>query len=211
MHMLDELELHKMIAIVRGLSEQQGDRTAEALYAGGVRFLEVTLNTDGWTTMISNWRQRYDGKMRIGAGTVLDLEMAKEAYAAGAEFLVTPNTDLEVIDFAVNKGIAVFPGALTPSEIVQAWKAGATAVKLFPMSSLGLSYFKEIRAPLDRIRLVPTGGIHLDNIKQFVQAGAFALGMGSGLVSKEAVTAGRYSELTERAKALAAAIQEAAK
>lgn len=207
MELLNELQTHRMIAIIRGLSESQAGQAADALLDGGIRFLEVTSNTNGWQTMIETWRQRYSGKMRIGAGTVLDLGMAKEAYAAGAEFLVTPNTDKAVIEFATSKGMAIFPGAMTPTEIVEAWKAGATAVKLFPMSSLGLAYFKEVRAPLDSIRLVPTGGIHLGNIQDYVRAGAFALGLGSSLVNKEAIAAGRYSELTDTAKAMVQAIQ----
>lgn len=209
MEMLHELEAHKIIAIIRGLSESQADLTAEALKDGGIRFLEVTTNTEGWQAMIQSWRQRYGGTMRIGAGTVLDLGMAKEAFAAGAEFLVTPNTDRAVIEFAVDKGMSVFPGAMTPTEIVEAWKAGATAVKLFPMSSLGLTYFKEVRAPLDTIRLVPTGGIHLGNIQDYVRAGAFGLGLGSALVNKEAITEGDYTSVTDTAKAMVQAIREA--
>lgn len=211
MQILNELEKHKIIAILRGLTQEQGGRTAEALYEGGIRFLEVTMNTEGAADMIRDWRPRYDGRMYIGAGTVLDLGMAKEAYAAGAQFLVTPNTDPEVIEFALAKGLAIIPGALTPTEIVNAWKAGATAVKLFPMSSLGLHYFKEIRAPLDQIRLVPTGGIHLSNIAEFIKAGAFGVGMGNSLVDKTLIAAGRYSELTASAKALVQAVQSATK
>ncbi len=202
MAILEELEKAKLIAIIRGITEEQGARAAEALYQGGIRFLEVTMNTAGCTRMIGQWRQQYEGKMWIGAGTVLDLGMAKEAHAAGAQFLVTPNTDREVIEYAVSNQLAVFPGAMTPTEIVEAWKAGATAVKLFPMASLGIQYFKEITAPLDSIRLIPTGGITAANIREYLQAGAFGFGMGNSLVDKQAIAEGRYEQLTENARQL---------
>jgi len=204
---IEQLEQHKIIAIIRGLTPEQGRLTVDALYQGGVRFVEATMNTAGATAMIAEWREQYEQRMLIGAGTVLDLGMAKEAYAAGAQFLVTPNTDLDVIEYALYKGIGIFPGAFTPTEIVDAWKAGATAVKLFPMSALGISYFKEIRAPLDQIRIVPTGGIHLGNIAEFIQAGAYGLGMGNVLVNKDFITSGRYDKLSEAATALTEAVK----
>jgi 2-dehydro-3-deoxyphosphogluconate aldolase/(4S)-4-hydroxy-2-oxoglutarate aldolase len=209
MTFIRELERHKLVAILRGLTEEQGNHAAEALYQGGIRFLEITMNTSGYAAMIRQWRQQYEGKMWIGAGTVLDIGMAKEAHTAGAQFLVTPNTDREVIEYAVNHQLPILPGAMTPTEIVEAWKAGATAVKLFPMSSLGIQYFKEVRAPLDLIRLLPTGGISKDNIGDYIQAGAFGFGMGSSLVDKKAIIEGRYEALTERAQELIQAIHVA--
>src|SRR5690606_26982004 len=113
-----------------------------------ISIIEATMNTDGALGMISRWRERYEGKALIGAGTVLDLQMAKEAVAAGAEFLVSPNLDEEVVAYGVANDIAVCPGTMTPTEIVRAIKAGAAAVKVFPSGSLGLSYIKEIKAPL---------------------------------------------------------------
>ena len=201
MTIVEELEKHKLIAIIRGVTEEQGRQAAEALYAGGIRFLEVTMNTPGHARMIAEWRARYEGRMRIGAGTVLDIGMAKEAHAAGAQFLVTPNTDREVIEYAVAQQLPVFPGAMTPTEIVEAWKAGATAVKLFPMASLGIQYFKEVRAPLDTIRMIPTGGITRANVREYLDAGAFGFGLGGGLVDKQAIVEGRYEQLTEHARA----------
>ena len=209
MHMdfVKELERHKIIAIMRGVTLEQSAHTAEALYKGGIRFLEVTMNTESWAEILKAWRISHEGRMWIGAGTVLNVNMAKEAVAAGAQFLVTPNTDLEVIDYAVEKDIPIIPGALTPTEIVAAWNAGATAVKLFPMSTLGLPYFKEIRAPLDQIRIVPTGGINHSNIAEFVKAGAFGLGMGNSLVDKSAIAAGDYAKLTASAETLMNAVR----
>lgn len=201
MSLLNQLEKDKMIAIIRGLTAEQAGMTARALSKGGIRFLEVTMNTPGATSMIADWRAEFNEAMYIGAGTVLDLGMAKEAIDAGAQFLVTPNTDAEVIEFALSRDIEVFPGALTPTEIVNAWKLGARAVKLFPMASLGLQYLKEIRGPLDQIRLIPTGGVSLSNIAEFLKAGAFACGLGSHLIDKNRILAGQYEEITKLAAA----------
>jgi 2-dehydro-3-deoxyphosphogluconate aldolase/(4S)-4-hydroxy-2-oxoglutarate aldolase len=204
---MKNLEKDKMIAIIRGLTAEQAGKTARALSQGGIRFLEVTMNTPGATSMIADWREEFNEAMYIGAGTVLDLGMAKEAIKAGAQFLVTPNTDAEVIEYALSREIEVFPGALTPTEIVTAWKLGARAVKLFPMASLGLQYLKEIRAPLDQIRLIPTGGVNLNNIAEFINAGAFACGLGSHLVDKNHIQAEQYEEITKLAAAYVAAVE----
>jgi len=205
--LMKNLEKDKMIAIIRGLTAEQAGKTARALSQGGIRFLEVTMNTPGATSMIADWREEFNEAMYIGAGTVLDLGMAKEAIKAGAQFLVTPNTDAEVIEYALSREIEVFPGALTPTEIVTAWKLGARAVKLFPMASLGLQYLKEIRAPLDQIRLIPTGGVNLNNIAEFINAGAFACGLGSHLVDKNHIQAEQYEEITKLAAAYVAAVE----
>mgnify|MGYP000126749636 CR=1 FL=1 len=207
MDLMKNLEKDKMIAIIRGLTAEQAGKTARALSQGGIRFLEVTMNTPGATSMIADWREEFNEAMYIGAGTVLDLGMAKEAIKAGAQFLVTPNTDAEVIEYALSREIEVFPGALTPTEIVTAWKLGARAVKLFPMASLGLQYLKEIRAPLDQIRLIPTGGVNLNNIAEFINAGAFACGLGSHLVDKNHIQAEQYEEITKLAAAYVAAVE----
>jgi len=206
--MLEQLERHKIIAILRGIEGERADRVVEALAEGGIRFVEATMNTPDALGMIAKWRERYNGRLWIGAGTVMDAEMAKDAVKAGAQFLVCPNTDPEVIAYALSEGIGVFPGAMTPTEIVQAWKLGATAVKLFPSGSLGLAYFREIRAPLDRIRLIPTGGVNLENIGDFLRAGAFALGIGGGLADKAAAAAGRYDEIRETAAKYAEKVRQ---
>lgn len=206
MSLLNNLERDKMIAIIRGLTTDQAGKTARALYQGGIRFLEVTMNTPGATSMIADWRAEFNEAMYIGAGTVLDLGMAKEAIEAGAQFLVTPNTDAEVIEYALSRDIEVFPGAMTPTEIVNAWKLGARAVKLFPMASFGLQYLKEIRGPLDQIRLIPTGGVNLNNIADYLNAGAFACGLGSHLIDKNRIQAEQYEEITKLATAYVAAV-----
>lgn len=197
-----QLEEERIIAILRGLPKDKAADVAGALNAAGVVFAEITLNTEGALEMISKWREGFGDRMRIGAGTVIDLNSAKEAIAAGAEYLVTPNLDEEVIGYALEQGVGVFPGAMTPTEIVRAWKAGATAVKIFPMGSLGIDYFKEIRAPLNSIPMIPTGGVRLGNIQDFFAAGATAVGMGSTIVNLDLVHNSRYEEIITNASAL---------
>lgn len=201
--LMQSLAASKIVAIIRGIPEDKGDATAEALAEGGVVFLEVTLNTDGALGMISRFRERYEGRMRIGAGTVLDLDQAKEAAAAGAEYIISPNLDLEVVRFGVEQGIEVWPGTMTPTEIVAAYKAGASAVKVFPLGSLGVGYLKEIRAPLNHIPMVATGGVNLQNIRSVLDAGAVAVGLGGNLVDKKLVADGDFKALAKLARAYA--------
>ncbi|NBD23761.1 bifunctional 4-hydroxy-2-oxoglutarate aldolase/2-dehydro-3-deoxy-phosphogluconate aldolase [Paenibacillus glycinis] len=198
--MLERLKQEKVVAIFRGIEDRHADGAAEALLAGGISLMEITMNTEGAAGMISRWLDKYGSQAGIGAGTVLDLEMAKEAVAAGAQFLISPNLDEAVVEYGLKTGVPVWPGVMTPTEIVRAWKAGAEAVKIFPMGSLGLKYLTEIRAPLDRIPMLATGGVDLANIADYFKAGACAVGMGSKLVNLEWVKSGRFDLLTERAR-----------
>jgi 2-dehydro-3-deoxyphosphogluconate aldolase/(4S)-4-hydroxy-2-oxoglutarate aldolase len=193
--LLQSLCEHKIVAIIRGISEEKSDATAQALADGGIVFLEVTLNTEGALGMISRFRERYSGKMRIGAGTVLDLSQAKEAANAGAEYIISPNFDEEVVLYGIERGIEVWPGTMTPTEIVRAYKAGASAVKVFPMGSLGVNYLKEIRAPLGHIPMMVTGGVNFQNIRTVLESGAVAVGLGGNLVDKKLVVEGNFEEL----------------
>jgi 2-dehydro-3-deoxyphosphogluconate aldolase/(4S)-4-hydroxy-2-oxoglutarate aldolase len=152
--------------------------------------------------MISALQESYGERMYIGAGTVIDLDDAKKAVQAGASYLVMPNVDVEVIRYGADQGIPVFPGAMTPTEIVQAWKAGATAVKIFPGSSLGIHFFKELQGPLSHIPMVAVGGINEDNIRQFLDAGCYGLGIGSSLVNLKEINSGNYGWVTEKARRL---------
>jgi len=199
--LLQSLAEQKIVAIIRGIDADKGDRTAQALYEGGIVFLEVTLNTQGALDMISRFRSQYEGKMRIGAGTVLDLAQAKEAEAAGAEYIISPNLDEEVVTYCVERGLEICPGTMTPSEIVRAYKLGAGAVKVFPMGSLGVGYLKEIRAPLNHIPMVATGGVNLQNIRTVLDAGAIAVGLGGNLVDKKLIADGKFDELRQLAQA----------
>ncbi|NOU70054.1 bifunctional 4-hydroxy-2-oxoglutarate aldolase/2-dehydro-3-deoxy-phosphogluconate aldolase [Paenibacillus sp. LMG 31458] len=202
---LIEIERTRIIAIVRGVQENHILSLADALLKGGITVMEVTLNTPGALRMISELQEQSGQHMFIGAGTVLDLEDAKKAVHAGASFLVTPNMDEEVIRWSRQEGIPIFPGAMTPTEIVKAWKAGATAVKVFPSASLGLTYIKELMGPLDQIPLIAVGGVTEENIKQFLNIGCYGLGIGGTLINLKEIEAGRFDWVTDKAASLLAA------
>jgi len=204
--MLEKLLSNKIVAIFRGIEDSQADGAARALIAGGVSMMEVTMNTKGATGIISRWREKFGDSASIGAGTVLDTDMAREAVAAGAEFLISPNLDEAVIAYGRERGISVWPGVMTPTEIVRAWKAGADAVKVFPMASLGVKYLAEIRAPLDHIPMIATGGVDLDNIADYFRAGASAVGMGTKLVNLDWVRDGAYDRIEEHVRKFTAKV-----
>ncbi|RKL66885.1 2-dehydro-3-deoxyphosphogluconate aldolase [Salipaludibacillus neizhouensis] len=199
-NLVEQLQAKKIVAIIRGISYEQGDPTAQALLDGGVHFLEVTLNTDGALKMISEMNEKYGDKLSIGAGTVLNLDMAKDAVAAGSKYIVSPNLDEAVIDYGVSKGIEVWPGTLTPTEIVRAYEMGASAVKVFPIGSMGDDYLKNIRGPLPHIPMMVTGGITIDNMNHYFSQGAIAAGLGGNLVNKSLIQQGKYNEITKLAK-----------
>jgi 2-dehydro-3-deoxyphosphogluconate aldolase/(4S)-4-hydroxy-2-oxoglutarate aldolase len=199
--LIDQLKQTPIIAILRGISREKADAAAQALADGGIVFLEVTLNTEGALDMIASLKATHGHRMRIGAGTVLNLAMAKEAAAAGAEYILSPNLNEEVIYYALERGIDIYPGTMTPSEIVRAFEAGAPAVKVFPMGSLGLNYLKEIRAPLNHIPMIATGGVDLNNIHEFLEAGAIAVGLGGNLIDKKHLQAGDFAAIEQRARA----------
>lgn len=204
--LLKALKQHKLVAIVRGVANEQADRAAQALADGGVRLLEATMNTPGALGMVSRWREQHAGRLRVGAGTVLNVAMAKDAIAAGAEFLISPNVDEAVIEYAVGQGVPIWPGAMTPTEIVRAHAAGAGAIKLFPAGPLGVNYLKDVRGPLAHVPLIATGGIGLDNAIEFLRAGAVAVGVGSNLVDPRLIAAGRFDELAALAARYVAAV-----
>jgi len=206
--MLNELLKHKIVAILRGIEDDKADDTARALLDGGIRLMEITMNTDGAAAMISRWRERFGEEAHIGAGTVIDLDTAKQAVKAGAQFLISPNLDEEVIAYGREHGVSVWPGVMTPTEIVRAVKAGAEAVKLFPMGSLGVNYLKEIRGPLKEVPILATGGVDLHNIAEYFGSGANGVGLGTKLVNMEWVKEGQFHRITERARAFTLAVSE---
>ena len=175
----------------------------EALVAGGVRAFEVTLDSPDAMAAIRTLATQYsDGSLLVGAGTVLDVASATAAVAAGASFLVSPHTDRELIRWAVAQRIPIFPGAFTPSEILAAWRAGASAVKLFPASTVGPSYLRELRGPLAEIPLIPTGGVTGENAAAFIAAGALGVGVGGWLFAT-----GSPDLIRQRAAQLISAVQ----
>ena len=201
MNLTEVLLESRLVAIVRGISREAAVTAGQGMTEGGIRLMEVTLNTPNAHQIIADWRERHEGQAYVGAGTVLNVSMAKEAVSAGAQFLVSPNVDLSVIEYAVEHGVEIWPGAMTPTEIVAAHEAGARAVKLFPVASLGIPYLREIKAPLDHIPLLATGGATLENIASYYEAGAAAVGLGSALLPKEALNSGDSAQIAERARA----------
>ncbi|WP_144932052.1 bifunctional 4-hydroxy-2-oxoglutarate aldolase/2-dehydro-3-deoxy-phosphogluconate aldolase [Paenibacillus sp. 32O-W] len=206
---LQQIKKTRLIAIARGVKREQIVPAAEALLQGGITVMEVTLNTPDALMMIQDLQERLGDRMYIGAGTVLDSDDAQEAVRAGASFLVTPNTDEDVIRYAAKEGIPIFPGAMTPTEIVRAWKAGATAIKIFPSSGLGLPYLKELMAPLNRIPMIAVGGIREDNVRDYLDIGCYAVGVGGSLISLKEMDNGNYNALRDKAARLTRQIQAA--
>jgi 2-dehydro-3-deoxyphosphogluconate aldolase/(4S)-4-hydroxy-2-oxoglutarate aldolase len=197
--LLLELQKEKVVAIVRGIPKERGEQTAKALADGGIKFLEVTLNTEGALNMIDEWKGNFGDRLRVGAGTVLNLKMAKEAVQAGAEYLISPNLDEEVLTYGLEQGLEVWPGTMTPTEIVRAYNLGARAVKVFPIGSLGVKYIKDLRAPLNHIPMMATGGVNADNIKEVLGYGAAAVGLGGNLVNNSLIEKGDFEQITQLA------------
>lgn len=191
-----------MLVICRGIEQHRLDPLTAALVGGGVKVLEITLNTTAALEMIEHLRTRYADQLAVGAGTVLTIGEAESAIEHGAQFLVTPHTDRTLIDYAVVRGVPIYPGAFTPSEIVQAYQAGATAIKCFPGSAFGLSYFKELQGPLGHIPMMMMGGIQADNIRDYLRAGCYAVGIGSWLIDHEAMLREDYALIQSRATTL---------
>jgi 2-dehydro-3-deoxyphosphogluconate aldolase/(4S)-4-hydroxy-2-oxoglutarate aldolase len=189
-----------IVAIVRANESGRLVETAAALAEGGVSVVEITMTVPGALEIIRAVRQALSGRVVLGAGTVLDAETARLAIAAGAEFIVTPVLKLEVIRLCRRYGKPVLPGAFTPTEILTAWEAGADIVKLFPAEAGGPSYLKAVRAPLPQVRLMPTGGVDLDTAAAFLKAGACCLGVGSQLVSAQAVAQGDFAAIRDKAR-----------
>ncbi len=197
-----------VVAIIRRVPPERIEPLARALHAGGVRAIEVTLNTEGAIEAIRRLTGMLPADAAVGAGTVMTAEEVAAAVGAGATFIVCPHTDEEVIRTCRERGVPVLPGAYTPSEIVRAWRAGAAMVKLFPASHGGPRYLREVRAPLSDIPIVPTGGVTLENAADFVRAGAVAVGVGSSLTPKERIAAGDWAGLTDLAAHFVGAVRQ---
>lgn len=203
--LLSLLRQDKLIAICRGAEGDTLLSLAAAICAGGIRFIEVTFQQEreDCTELAQRSISALCGMPGIipGAGTVLSPDQVRAAYEAGAKYIVSPNTDPAVIAETKRLGLVSIPGALTPSEIMAAHNAGADLVKLFPTATMGLKYFKDLRAPLSHIGLVVTAGITPDNLGDYLKAGAFAAGISSPLCDKELIAAGDFAEITRRARA----------
>lgn len=207
---LASLRSSGVVAIIRTDNPSDLAAVARALGAGGVKFVEITMTVPGALEIIRDAvAQLKDTDVFIGAGTVLDAQTARAAIIAGSQFIVSPGCDPDTVKLCNTYGVAVMPGALTPHEILQAWKCGADVVKVFPADIGGPDYIKTIKEPLPQVELLPTKGINFDTAASYIKAGAIAVGAGSNLVNKALITAKDYKQITENAKRLIAVVREA--
>lgn len=199
-----------IVGIIRGQPLDVVLKIAQSYEDAGLTTLEITMNTAGAATMISTLRSKFPN-LNIGAGTVCSLLELREAIDAGAQFIVTPIIDETVITHAVAENIPIFPGAFSPTEIYKAWSLGASAVKVFPATQLGVQFIKDVLGPLDQIKLLPTGGVSKSNIKSFFEAGAYGVGMGSSLIDKKLVEAGDFEGLKKHFESVKAEVADLTK
>jgi 2-dehydro-3-deoxyphosphogluconate aldolase/(4S)-4-hydroxy-2-oxoglutarate aldolase len=198
-----------IIAVVRAQQASQVLPLSEALIAGGVRVIEITMTTPNALEAIREAREKLGERALIGVGTVLDGDTCRAAIAAGAEFVVTPICRTELVAIAHAAGCPIMLGAYTPTEAQLAHEAGADFIKIFPADSLGAGYIKALRAPLPHLRIVPTGGVDVQNVGEFLKAGCAALGVGSSLVSTKILQEADWPELSRRASAFVTAARQA--
>ena len=207
MNTLSDIHHHQIVAIIRGASAGDVLHISKALYEGGIRILEITMNSPQPLQVIEEVTAQLGDRMIVGAGTVLDPETARMAIMAGARFILSPVTDARIIEMTRRYGAVSVPGAYTATEILRAYTAGGDIVKVFPATSA--AYIRDIAGPLPHIPLLPTGGIHIDNIREFKKAGAVGFGVGSSLVNtSRAVTDEYLLELTEKARRFTEAIAQ---
>lgn len=206
---LERLTATGVIPVIRARSADEAAGAIAAIQAGGISVLEITMTVPGAVELIRDVARRAAGAL-VGAGTVLDPETARACIDAGARFVVSPALNLDTVAACREAGVAVLPGALTPTEVVTAWKAGADLVKVFPANAVGgPSYIKALKAPLPQVGLVPTGGVNLQTAKDFIRAGAAALGVGADLVDLAALRRGDAATVTDRARQFLALVREA--
>ncbi|MEW5901622.1 MAG: bifunctional 4-hydroxy-2-oxoglutarate aldolase/2-dehydro-3-deoxy-phosphogluconate aldolase [Acidobacteriota bacterium] len=192
----------KVIAVIRMKDAEKLVRVVEAIRKGGVKAIEITMTTPGAVEAIAALSSEKAAGSLIGAGTVLDAETARRVIQAGADFVVSPVTNFEMIKACRERDFLVAPGALTPTEILAAWKAGADIVKVFPATSVGPKYFRDLKGPLPQIRLMPTGGVSIENAREFIDSGACCVAIGTALLDKKAIENGDWDVLTQKASAL---------
>jgi 2-dehydro-3-deoxyphosphogluconate aldolase/(4S)-4-hydroxy-2-oxoglutarate aldolase len=199
-----------VIPVVRATSADEAMQAIDAIREGGISVFEITMTVPGAVALIERVLKRYGNEALVGAGTVLDAEAAQACISSGAQFVVSPSLNLDTIEYCRRQDVAVMPGALTPTEVVQAWKAGADFVKVFPARAVGgASYIKALKAPLPQIELVPTGGVSLTTAGDFIRAGAAALGVGTDLVDIKVIREGNAKLITERARQFIDIVREA--
>ena len=197
-----------IIGILRGMATADLPYILESYLQAGLTTIEITMNTPQVEEQIAMAVNRYGDRLNIGAGTVRNLEEWKRATGAGASFIVSPNVDEDVITSSKSKGIAVFPGALTPTEVYQAWQYGADKIKVFPASALGSSYIKNLKGPFDHIQLIATGGIDVHNLSEYWNAGADGFGIGGSLFDKKMIRKRNWDGLTKHMHRFVQVIQK---
>lgn len=196
---IEKIKRHKIVAIIRTDSINELEQTVESLYKGGIRIVEVTLNTPGALEGIRLLQNKFP-ELIVGAGTVLDPESARQSILSGASFLLAPTLKESSISMANRYNTFIVPGVLTPTEALTAYEYGARMVKIFPASSVGSRYISDLNGPLSQIDIMAVGGISLENAKEFLEAGSCALGIGSALVNNKLVKQGDFSEIEKRAR-----------
>ena len=210
---IESVKKEKIIVIVRGVERELLVPLAEAMYNGGIRLLEITFDASGKTTdneiasRIAMLKTHFGDRMHIGAGTVLTAAQVELVAQAGGEFIISPNVKREVIEKTCELSLVSMPGALTPSEIVDAHDFGADFVKLFPVTSLGVGYVKAVRAPLSHIPMLAVGGIDLDNISDYLNAGVCGFGLGSNIIDKKMLAQGDFDGITRLAASYVKAVR----
>lgn len=206
---LERILKTKIVAVLRATSGEKLVSVAEALLTGGVEAIEVTFTVPGALGVIEKTAKTLGDRILLGAGTVLDSETARAAILAGANYIVSPTLNLDVIKLCRRYDVMVMPGALTPTEILTAWEAGADVVKVFPSEITGPRYLKAIKGPLPQVRLMPTGGVDLTTATEFLKAGAVALGIGSALVEPKWIETGDFKAIESRARQYVELVRQA--
>jgi 2-dehydro-3-deoxyphosphogluconate aldolase / (4S)-4-hydroxy-2-oxoglutarate aldolase len=207
---LKRIEQGALVPVVRAPSANLAVAAVEAILEGGISVFEITLTVPGAVQVIESLVKRFGARAVFGAGTVLTPDQADACIDAGAEFVVSPGFDAPTVELVLKKGIPCMPGALTPTEVITAWKAGADMVKIFPCSAMGgAKYLKALKGPLPQVKMLPTGGVNASTAHEYLAAGAAALGIGSELVDASALAAGKLELITMRAKELVDAVAAA--
>lgn len=205
---LHRLQCDRVIAVIRTSNWQRGYQMAEAAIAGGINIIEIAWNSDRPDVLIATLRRNFPHCL-IGVGTILEDKELQAAIAAGGQFIFSPHLNLQFIQTAIAAKIPIIPGALTPTEIITAWQAGATCVKVFPIQIMGgANYIKTLKAPLGKIPLIPTGGVTLDNAASLIEAGAIAVGLSSQLFPKDLILAENWQAIAQQARILKASLRD---
>lgn len=199
-----------VVPVVRAASAKHAQMAAEAVCAGGIPIVEVTMTVPGAIELIAQLAKSIGGDVLIGAGTVLDAPTAEKCLDAGAQFVVSPGLDVETVRFVKQQGVLMMAGALTPTEVISAWKAGSDFVKIFPCGSMGgAKYIKALKGPLPQVPMIPTGGVNLDTAADLIRAGSEALGVGGELVSAAALASGDTNPITDAARKFVEIVRDA--